>query len=146
MKAIEAVIMELALRYPCPRDDDPDRYAQRLSLLARDCSSLNPGLLRKACDLVATRSRYLPTAAELHEAVNEVRQAEARLAIESGEGQQKRRIAAFDRHVYMLSMRRASAPESDEPKFDRLLEEEKKTYRDIYGEPPPRSRYDWTAQ
>jgi hypothetical protein len=56
------------LRYPCPTGTDPERYEARLKLLARDCAGFAPGLLRKACDRVATQSRFLPTAAELHDA------------------------------------------------------------------------------
>lgn len=71
-KATQAVILELALRYPCPVNTDPDRYAARLDLLARDCATMAPSLLRKACDRMAVRSRFLPTAAELHDAAREI--------------------------------------------------------------------------
>lgn len=63
-----AVIAELLLRFPCPRDVDPDDYKARAELLARDTAALQPGLLRKAADRVAQSARGLPFASELLEA------------------------------------------------------------------------------
>lgn len=66
--AHRACISELVLRFPCPRDTDPDDYAARAELLARDCASLQAGLLRKACDRVAQSARGMPYASEIHAA------------------------------------------------------------------------------
>jgi len=63
--AHKACIAELLLRFPCPRDVDPDSYQARATLLAKDCAALAPGLLRKACDRVAQTARGLPYASEI---------------------------------------------------------------------------------
>ena len=60
------------LRFPCPKDVDPADYRRRADLLARDCADLAPGLLRKACDLTARRSRFMPYAAEIRDAAREI--------------------------------------------------------------------------
>ena len=74
-KATKAAVYEFGIRWPCPRDVDPDRYEARLKLLARDCAELAPGLLRKAGDKVARipgRFNVLPSASEIHQAANEL--------------------------------------------------------------------------
>ena len=63
--AHKACIAELLLRFPCPRDIDPESYQARASLLAKDCAALQPGLLRKACDRAAQTARGLPYASEI---------------------------------------------------------------------------------
>lgn len=60
-----ACIAELVLRFPCPRDLDPDAYEARAKLLARDCAHIAPALLRKACDRAAQSARGLPYASEI---------------------------------------------------------------------------------
>lgn len=68
MKATMAhrrVIAELGLRFPCPRDTDPDEYGARLDFLAHDTAHLATGLLRKACDRAAQSARGLPYASEI---------------------------------------------------------------------------------
>lgn len=70
-KATKAAIYEMAIRWPCPKDTDPDRYDARLAMLARDCAELAPGLLRKCGDLIARRPgrpTVIPSASEIHEA------------------------------------------------------------------------------
>ena len=59
------VIAELGLRFPCPRDTDPDEYGARLDFLAHDTAHLATGLLRKACDRAAQSARGLPYASEI---------------------------------------------------------------------------------
>jgi hypothetical protein len=74
-KAIEAVVYEFGIRWPCPRDVDPDRYDMRLRDLMRLCAGFAPGLLRKAGDRVAVvpgRPFTLPSAGELHEAADAI--------------------------------------------------------------------------
>jgi hypothetical protein len=74
-KAIEAVIYEFGIRWPCPRDTSPDRYDMRLRDLMRLCAGMAPGLLRKAGDRVAVtpgRPFTLPSAGELHEAADAI--------------------------------------------------------------------------
>jgi hypothetical protein len=102
-KSIEAVVYEFGIRWPCPRDIDPDRYDARLRDLMRLCAAMAPGLLRKAGDRIAVqpgRLFALPSASELHEAAdaimadraakqemaNRVDQPQARSAPETREG------------------------------------------------------------
>lgn len=70
--AHKACIAELLLRFPCPRDTDPDDYQARAELLTKDVAALQPGLLRKACDRVALSTRGLPYAAEILEAARQI--------------------------------------------------------------------------
>lgn len=70
--AHRACIAELVLRFPCPRDVEPDSYGARASLLARDTAALQPGLLRKACDRAAQSARGLPYASEILEAARAI--------------------------------------------------------------------------
>lgn len=70
--AHKACIAELLLRFPCPRDVDPDSYQARASLLAKDCAALQPALLRKACDRVAQTAKGLPYASEILSAAREI--------------------------------------------------------------------------
>ena len=74
-RATEAVVYEFGVRWPCPRDIDPDRYDARLRDLMRLCAGMAPGLLRKAGDRVAVqpgRAFTLPSASELHEAADAI--------------------------------------------------------------------------
>lgn len=66
------IISSLSIRYPCPRDTDPDEYRARIDMLAYDTASLETSVLRKACDLLAQRSRFLPLAAEIFDAAKGV--------------------------------------------------------------------------
>lgn len=70
--AHRACIAELLLRFPCPRDTDPDDYQARAELLAKDCAALRPGLFRKACERVVLTARGLPYAAEILEAARQI--------------------------------------------------------------------------
>lgn len=105
-KAVEACILELALRFPCPRDTDPDRYAARLNLLTRDCAGLNPALLRKACDRAVQTAKGLPYASEIlaaaREIVEERQQAQAAQARETGQPAESDRDRAMRAHNLKL--------------------------------------------
>lgn len=105
-KAVEACILELALRFPCPRDTDPDRYAARLNLLTRDCAGLNPALLRKACDRAAQTAKGLPYASEILAAAAEIvaerQQAQAAQAREAGQPCESDRERAMRAHNLKL--------------------------------------------
>lgn len=74
-KGHEAAMTEFAIRWPCPKDTDPEFYEARLSLLMRDCAGLTPSLFRKAGDRVAIRPgrpNVLPSASEIVEAAYEI--------------------------------------------------------------------------
>ena len=74
-KPMLAVVHEFAIRWPCPKDTDPDFYSARLKMLARDCGEMSPGLLRKAGDYVARipgRFNTMPSASELYQAAEQV--------------------------------------------------------------------------
>lgn len=99
-----ACIAELLLRFPCPRDTDPEDYAARAELLAQDCASLQSGLLRKACDRAAQSARGLPYAAEIlaaAKAIVEERQAAqaATASPESPVDRQAQSLADRNRHL-----------------------------------------------
>lgn len=61
----KAIIAELGLRYPPPRDADPDLHAGRIRLLASDCADIPPEILRPACQAAARENTFLPSAAEI---------------------------------------------------------------------------------
>lgn len=61
----KACITELSLRFPCPRDTDPEAYQRRLDYLADDTCHLAVPLLRAACDRAAQSARGLPYASEI---------------------------------------------------------------------------------
>lgn len=87
-KAIEAVVYEFGIRWPCPRDVDPDRYDMRLRDLMRLCAGMAPGLLRKAGDRIAVikgRIFTLPSASELHEAADSILQERAAMQMAQAE-------------------------------------------------------------
>lgn len=91
-KAVESVVYEFGIRWPCPKDTHPDRYDMRLRDLMRLCAGMAPGLLRKAGDRVAVtpgRPFTLPSAGELHEAADAIlaeRAAQQRRAVEESAG------------------------------------------------------------
>lgn len=61
----KAAITELCLRFPCPRDTDPDAYRARVEYLEKDTAHLAVPLLRAACDRAAQSARGLPYASEI---------------------------------------------------------------------------------
>ncbi len=61
----KAAIAELVLRFPCPRDTDPDSYRARVEYLEKDVAHLAVPLLRAACDRAAQSARGLPYASEI---------------------------------------------------------------------------------
>lgn len=65
-------ITELSLRFPCPRDTDPDAYRIRLEYLVADTAHLPVPLLRRACQRVSQSARGLPYASEIIEAAAEI--------------------------------------------------------------------------
>lgn len=90
--AHRACIAELVLRFPCPRDTDPDDYAARAELLARDCAGLQSGLLRKACDRAALSAKGLPFASEILAAATAI--VEERQAAQARDHQPEQRMAS----------------------------------------------------
>lgn len=74
-KAQQAVWTQWAIRWPCPKDTDPDFYEARMALLFRDLSGLAAPMLLKAGDLIALRPgrpNVLPSASEVVEAVETI--------------------------------------------------------------------------
>lgn len=61
----KAAIAELVLRFPCPRDTDPDSYRARVEYLEKDVAHIAVPLLRAACDRAAQSARGLPYASEI---------------------------------------------------------------------------------
>lgn len=92
--AHRACIAELVIRFPCPRDTDPDSYAARAEMLAHDCAMFQPSLLRAACDRVATRVRWLPSACDIHEEVKAI--LEQRTAARAAAAGRSAHIASVD--------------------------------------------------
>ena len=65
-RAVEAVIYSWGIRWPCPRDTNPDTHDMRLRMLMHDCASIAPADLKRVGDRLATRLKWLPSAAEVH--------------------------------------------------------------------------------